>query len=621
MNSMTSSPPQRSVPPARQTAPEEIQPTAKRSPHRRRERFGSVGYLLFNIIIPIGILALGGLAWWAFGEQQPAVRPADDTSYAALLERIPAVETLPIRSLDAVGGRLDLEVDGVVVPFREVQIATEVSGTIVFKAPECEAGTFVEEGQLLIRIDPSDYQNEIDRLTQLKEQEYQAIRELDQQLVNTNRLLEVARQDVALQEREVDRLEKLPAGYASAAEIDQAKRARLQAVNARVQLENELDLMQRRRSRLEAAEKLAESQLRLAQANLARTEIRSPVSGVVYREDAELNSFAQRGEVIVTLEDTSKAEVAVNLRTDQLYWVLDQARRGSGELMPAADGSARSYSLPATEATILYQVAGRENEIYRWEGVLERYDGIGFDAVSRTVPVRIVVDEPRRYQVGAADGKTASASSGPSALVRGMFVTVILHVEPKRNLVVVPAVGLKPGNRVWKFVPDPSVVAASGGAASGGAPTGATPVAEAAAAANETPEAGTVEKDVAAKAAAEPAKVAATADEELDRFDPEQWVAGRLEVLENLRPIQASHLVAGAQAQGASGGREQGKPDFWVCEVGQGELIAGSRIVVSPLPSFEGQGTDYVRVPAEQITGTAEEIAVRSPAGLPPRTR
>lgn len=610
MNSMTSSPPQRPVPPSPQSAPEGFPSAEGRFRRQRQGGSNPLRFVLFNLIIPCGILLFGGLAWWAFGKQEAAVRPAEDTSFAARLERIPAVETLPVRSLEAVGGRLDLEVDGVVVPFREVQIATEVAGQIVFKAPECEAGNYVEKGQLLIRIDPSDYQNEIDRLTQLKEQEYQSIRELDQELVNVNRLLEIAREDVALQEREIARLEKMPAGFASAAEIDQAQRSRLQAVNTRVGLENEADLMQRRRSRLEAAEKLVETQLRLAQSNLERTEIRSPVAGVIFREDAELNSFVQRGEVIVTIEDTSKAEVAVNLRTDQLYWVLDQARRGSEELMPTASGNARSYSLPPTEASILYRVAGREDEVFRWHGILERYDGIGFDAVSRTVPVRLVVDEPRRYQVGSGTGQPKPASSGPSALVRGMFVTVVLHVEPKRDLVVVPAVGLKPGHRVWKFVPDPSVLALEDKPK---LDDKADPQGKSAADAAESP----VADDGAEPRPAAAAKLAAAGDSNGRGFKPEDWVVGRLEVLENLRPIQASNLIPGVEGDGRFATREDGKPSYWVCEVGQGELEAGNRIVVSPLPSFEGGGSDYVRVPAAQLERVREGVATR-PLGTRP---
>ena len=99
------------------------------------------------------------------------------------------------------------------------------------------------------------------------------------------------------------------------------------AIQSRIGYENQLNLLAARRNKYEASERLATTQLRSAEINLERTKIYSPVDGVIVRENAELNSFIQRGSPIVTLDDVSKAEVAVNLRMDQLHWVLDQQRQ------------------------------------------------------------------------------------------------------------------------------------------------------------------------------------------------------------------------------------------------------------------------------------------------------
>ena len=237
-------------------------------------------WLFFNVLLPLGILVLGGLLFFLLGTKSVPTKPAEDQRLAARTERLPSVDTLPVRSLEAVGGRLNLKVDGEVVPFREVQVATEVSGQVVYKDEVCQVGSFVSEGQLLFRIDATDYQNEVERLTKLKEQEYQAIREMEQELVNTKRLVDVATLELELQDKEVARLKSLPNGFASQSELDQAQRSRLQSMNNKVTLENQIDLMRQRRTRLEAAEQLAETQLQMARKNLERTEIRSPISGV-----------------------------------------------------------------------------------------------------------------------------------------------------------------------------------------------------------------------------------------------------------------------------------------------------------------------------------------------------
>ena len=182
-----------------------------------------------------------------------------------------------LQTLESTGQPLYLVVDGTVVPYREARVAAEVAGRVIFKADECEAGAYVKRDQLLMRIDPTDYELEVQRLTRLQEQEYQALQELDQEMSNTQRLIEVAKKDEALQAREVNRLTSLPEGFASGNEIDQARRALLGANQQLVTLENQLDLQRKTRIRLEASEQLAATQLRGAEVNLGRTEIRAPI--------------------------------------------------------------------------------------------------------------------------------------------------------------------------------------------------------------------------------------------------------------------------------------------------------------------------------------------------------
>ena len=97
--------------------------------------------------------------------------------------------------------------------------------------------------------------------------------------------------------------------------------------------------------------------------------------------------FVNRGTRLVTIENTDRVEVSANMRMDQLHWVLDQA----------GDVDFEGYDLPDTPAIIEYEVAGRDSSTLQWEGKLVSYDGIGLDPNTRTVPVRLVVDNPKRY--------------------------------------------------------------------------------------------------------------------------------------------------------------------------------------------------------------------------------
>jgi multidrug efflux pump subunit AcrA (membrane-fusion protein) len=528
-------------------------------------RPGPFSRLFVDFIMPLTILtgAIGVFLFLGTREAEQKRKPGN-TRAEQLLRLQPAKlgKSLDLKSTD---GILDLRADGNVVPFREMQIAAEVSGRVMEKDPLCEAGNFVRAGQALFRIDPSDYQLEVERLGKLRQQEYESLRELEQEMGNTQRLIDLAQQQVELQDKEVERLQKLPAQFASQQELDQAQRNRLTTLNNKVSLDNQLSLLRKRQARLEAAEQLAATQLKKAALDLERCVIRAPGDGVILTENVEVNSFVQRGATLVAIEDMSQAEVTSNLRMDQLYWVLDQE---SGALDPIAASTAppseRSYRLPRTPVTIRYRVAGREDEAYTWEGYLARYDGVGLDVASRTVPVRIIVEEPSRYTHVAPDGRNHEVR-GPTALVRGMYVEVELHTKPRSELHLVPRAALRPGNRLWRFKPDEgalqTVVVKLDEESSGSPP------------AEET----------------EPADA-------LAKFDEHAWMPGWIEVLRDVRPLTEVRLP---NADGS------GDEDYWIVELNSGSLSVGDYLITTPLEGIRGDGTDAVRVERDFLTGNA----------------
>ncbi|MBN2216097.1 MAG: hypothetical protein JW719_01845, partial [Pirellulales bacterium] len=151
---------------------------------------------------------------------------------------------------------LDISVDGVVVPFREIAVAAEVGGQILQKADVCEAGKYVRKGTLLIKIDPRDYEYEARRLEKELEQAVVKLRELDVEEKNATELISLAQDSLALQKKEVTRLEQLAKqgkNYVTESAIDGERRNELTARNALVTLENQLRTLQARRDGLTAA--------------------------------------------------------------------------------------------------------------------------------------------------------------------------------------------------------------------------------------------------------------------------------------------------------------------------------------------------------------------------------
>ncbi len=553
--------------------------TKSRPPNRL---FRSV---LFNFVIPIAMIAGAVLLVLWLGKAAPSPRDSDDVSRAGRMKALTPVRVAELRSLQATGEQLQLEVDGTVVPFREARVASEVAGRVVFKHDRCEAGSVVKTGDVLMRIDPTDYKLAVDRLTRQKEQAYQSLIEVDQEMVNANRLIKVAEQDVALQKAELKRQESLPKGFSSRKDIDTAKRGLLQAQQTLVNNINNLDLLKKRRVRLEASEAVAATELMAANMNLTRTEIKAPIDGVIVREDADLNTFVNRGTVLVTIEDTSKVEVATNLRMDQLYWVMDQVDRDT-------DSLASQYHLPETPAIIEYQLAGRGDQAYQWNGRLLSYDGIGLDPQTRTVPVRVLVDNP---QTILPSGSGTRSSSGPSALIRGMYVSVKLLITPKTPLVVIPGTALQPGNRVLQFVQDESVL-------------------------NPPEKAESPQKD---KVMDKPTPIVETAAKEPDSysqdspdkaaepaFDPKPWSAGRIVIQSEVIPVDTLTISGDAfkadEDQPISDLSTRAR--FWVCETNGQDFGANSFVVTSPVGSIDAKG-----MPARAKTKPAQDVDASTP--------
>ena len=601
--------------------------------------------VLLGAIVPLLLVGVGVGVMLVLTPPAPSKKPPIEDNRGALLGQMLSAEVQTVHALAEVTDKLQIPVNGTVVPSREIQLAAEVAGRIIEKAAGTRSGNYVKAGDELYRIDPRDYELEVERVTRRLDQERASLAEQQQDIDNAMRLAAVADEEMALSEAEVARFERLGGNFRSEAELDQAKRSRLASMNQRVTIQNQISLLKARRARLESAIKLAETELEQAQLNLERTVIRAPISGRVVSEQIEADSYVQRGTPLVVIEDTSDVEVSVNLRMDQLYWILDQPELSTDSLVNAAQAS--RYQLPHHPVKVIYSLAGRESVQYEWSGVLARFDGAGIDPQSRTVPIRVLVDKPDEYRINGREASKSSAS-GPSSLVRGMFVEVIIAAQPSTPLLLVPKLSVKPAtgsSQIWKFAADPRALEV----------TRERLRAEGSLAKTGSPKPG-VAPPTAQADSASPATV-----------DPSEWQAGFLSVIDGIGvigpyrgPAPAQQRVVGvnaanssgqtrltatqvaavganavepdavepdavepdaAQSEAAQDGSPQpvagGRPtqdfddgpaaaelpaiEYWVCEARRGGLAAGDQVVVTPLPGIEADKQKPIRVRRSQL--------------------
>ncbi len=357
------------------------------------------------LLLGIGV---GGFVW--MGTPEVPTRPPEEKT-------VPVVKTAIAQ--DHKDG-IQFVVDGVVVPFRQIEIAAQVSGRIEFKAAECQTGRAVKKGDLLVRIEQSDYDLEVKRLKEEVTQAQAMINELDVELETADNQIASAREQLAIDVRQLDRNKDLLSRQAASdSEVDSARRTELATRNSLQTLIDQKSLLGRRRLRLESAKVLGQANLEKAELALSRTEIRSPLDGVVVSENVEQDGYIQAGSTVISLQDTSSLDVTCKLHMRQMHWLWQgqSASESVGALTQA-------YDFPETPATVIYDLG---ESTYEWKGVVDRYDGAGIDNQTRMVPCRVHVKDP--LSVTARDSER-SATENPPTLMTGMFVKVRVDARP-----------------------------------------------------------------------------------------------------------------------------------------------------------------------------------------------
>ncbi len=391
--------------------------------------------VLSQLVPAVLILGIGisGLLWLS-GESEP---PAQTSKPVVP----PPVET---QVLDPKIRSFTIHTDGNVVPRRVAVLSAQVSGLVIAKPETIESGRAVRAGELLLKIDPQEYQIELDQLAAELQQVDADLSRLDAEEEGQQALLKLAQREAELAAAAFTRLKGLVGvDAAGVADLEAAEQTELKAKTAVRLLENASRLIPEQRKRLRAQRKLIELRSQDAQLNLDRTVVTAPFAGVVSSITVEQGNSVQAGDVLLSVEDSASMEVACTLKSDDLYWLWnstmldgDAEESRSVEAIESNVRNSAFTEIPPAEATVTWQTAGRQ---FQWTGRLSRFEGGGFDDKTRTVPCRVLVDHSVERE----------NSDGPPALMRGMYVGVEIEVVPGDPLWRIPVRAVQPDGQVW----------------------------------------------------------------------------------------------------------------------------------------------------------------------------
>lgn len=357
------------------------------------------------IVVPV-VCALIVVGVLKGSKKGPEKRPVQETSRK--------VRTLVIEPMDVVPRVVGY---GHVEPDKVWQVVPQVSGKIILTSPIFGKGNFAGKGELLITLDPTDYELAVGQA----EAEIRNIRaglaELDMKEQNIERLLAIQHALLALQKKALERNETARNTRAiSDTALDTARMA-YQTQRIQVQdLENALSLIPTTRQALEAQRDLNRVKLAKARVDLGRTRIHVPFDCRLTETLAEVGQYVQAGQILARADGTDRVEMTAQVSLDKMT-----------RLFPWADGPIRMDGLGKRLG--LKVTVGLVNDGFdaKWAADFARA-GATMDARTRTLGIIVVVENPY--------GKIVPGLR--PALVRNMFCEVEISGPPLGQRTVIP---------------------------------------------------------------------------------------------------------------------------------------------------------------------------------------
>lgn len=286
-----------------------------------------------------------------------------------------------------------------------VTMAPEVAGRIV-EMPVV-ANQNVRKGDLLMVIDPINYQIAVDQAAATVQQDKANIQNIDAQITVQQSQVSVAQSQLDQAQMDLDRYQTLQRqkSIASQQAEDQAYTAKTAQANLNL-AQRQVEALKAQRTSAEATLAQAQTQLHQAQVNLRRTRIVSPVDGYVTNLLAQVGDYANVGVNTISLvdadsfwvegyfEETDIAPIRVGDPAEIKLMGYGQTVRGH------VDSITRAIDVSNAQPDV--QGVATVNPIFTWVRLAQR------------IPVRIRIDEvPHGVRLVAGMTATVQIDSRP----------------------------------------------------------------------------------------------------------------------------------------------------------------------------------------------------------------
>ncbi|QFT55057.1 efflux RND transporter periplasmic adaptor subunit [Microbulbifer sp. THAF38] len=370
--------------------------------------------LALPTLVAVGVLISMALVM----SKNPPIHDVQDTLVTPV--HAVKVQELPLRARAVAYGE--------VKPSTFLEANAEVSGRVVYTAPELERGNMIPAGTLVLKIDDTSYQLALAKAESDLAANRANLQELKVEEANSQRSLEIAERTLKLGEKELERKQKLVAkGTVSRSSVDVEEQNVLRLRQEVQNQTSQLSLFPTRRKVIEAQIARAEAQVRDSKYNLERTQVILPFDARIGDVYVEENQYVAGNARLFDASGLDQVEIAAELPMVHVAPLLRNLRP-SNDRVPTPEDLPKM--LVGLEARITLVGGPGNNE---WQGRVVRLGGT-LDSTSRTLSVVVAVDDPY--------GEALAGNKPP--LFRGMYSRVELFA-PAASALAIPRRALHEG--------------------------------------------------------------------------------------------------------------------------------------------------------------------------------
>ena len=322
---------------------------------------------------------------------------------------------------------------GVAEPGEVWRAMAEIKGRVVEVHPELKSGALISAGEVLIKIDPTEYELAAAGLEAGINQIKAQLVELDVEEQNTRASITIEQRSLGLAEQSLKRKQTAREKKAiSGDEVDREERTVLTQRQNIQNLKNSLTLIPSRHQLLNANLAVNKAKLDQARLDLKKISIKAPFNCRLAEVNIQEGQYLSAGESLFEALGIGVTEVRAQFRGEQLQKLFTPTQLREFKLNLDMQKMRNLFNF---KVTVRYQSGDLSVE---WDAYFTRIRE-AVDTRTRAVNVVVAVDRP--YE------KIIPGIRPP--LSRGMFCEVELQAAPRLDSIIIPRSALHEGDTVF----------------------------------------------------------------------------------------------------------------------------------------------------------------------------